>query len=55
MFCCTGNVVAEDSSSLLLSNELSAEDLSVVNMLLAEDIGTGLWTNEMFDKPASDS
>ena len=42
-------VTAEDPSSVL-SQELSDEDLSVVNMLLAEEVGPELWTDAMFDK-----
>ncbi|XP_028397627.1 putative uncharacterized protein DDB_G0271606 [Dendronephthya gigantea] len=49
-----GGVVAEHPNSLS-PHELSEEDLSVVNMLLAEDIGTGLWTNEILDQPTSAS
>ncbi|CAB3998685.1 Hypothetical predicted protein [Paramuricea clavata] len=44
-----GGVISEDSSSELF-HELSNEDINVVNMLLAEEVGTELWTNELFDK-----
>lgn len=48
-----GDVLPEDTASSGLSHELSDEDLSVVNMLLAEEIGAELWTDAIFDKTTS--
>lgn len=45
-------VAVEDPISSL-SPELSEEDLSVVNMLLSEEVGTEFWTDVLFDKTSS--
>lgn len=45
-----------DDSSCVITNELNEDDLNVLNMLLAEEAGTEMWTEEsIFQKAPSSS
>ncbi|XP_046854499.1 uncharacterized protein LOC124447569 [Xenia sp. Carnegie-2017] len=48
--------IAADDSSCVITNELNEDDLNVLNMLLAEEAGTEMWTEEsIFQKGPSSS